>query len=893
LFNAKLNYLICGVLLAFLILLGRFFFMQVVGYDGYATIAEDIRLRKELLPPSRGNIYTADGVLVAQSETVWDVYLDWQAFAAPQSMRMRSQVAPADYDAAEVGAFMDGKLRGVETATLAAPALRRRFFLYWKLRGENLARRDLEASIARLSLITRVPKEQIEAKLELVTTEVDGLQEELGDVLSAKANDVNVAWLRAKPALNDPEYWNRIKRYPRSVAFAPVLQARVTWSKHEAEFLGALIERGGDDRSARDLCGSAARNCDAKSHKIAASDDEAALLAPALREEYAAWRRLFETCSEGVHEGISALKAAHENLTSPHGRIAGLEDRLLRLNRDTVERYKGDYERRWVDYSFEENPLLLVRDAPRDVVELLKLNADLLPGVVCRLRASRSYASAGLLAPVLGAVGLPDVERLDEIMARPEFADGLEAYIDEWFDGDREAFLRFADGVVAQQPAGSFGIERAYDARLCGGYGARVSMHDARGRVRSLEFEQAPVNPEPLHLTIDLELQRDIFENIAAWEPRLGRKAEQKSAELLRKGQISFDRWQRYKFALRGAAVVLDVKTGAVLALVSFPSYDPEKLSGATDADRVYRLQLSGEAEVDEKKPHWARNTRQLNRASGAAYHPGSTWKVLTSIALLEEGGLTPDDRYDDNQAQVEIAGVKLKTGHVSGGRLGVADALECSSNGFFYYFSQRLSPEGAANDWESMRYWAENFGFGQDSGFELPGTRRANLAEIGKVGQAEISTMAIGQGRIMCTPLELARLYAAVAARGQLPSPHLTDEAPGFATQVNVSDATWNTVHDGLRRVVFGAHGTARDHPVLREIRCAGKTGTAENGKSVPDHAWFAGYAPYDDPQVAFVMLAEYSDLYGADISPVIGECIKRYLQRKGVLQGGLVQKK
>ena len=882
-FNTKLNYLLCGFALCFLILLGRFFFMQVVDYDSHEAQAEAVRRRVELLGPARGRIYTADHVLVAQTETVWDVFLDWNEFASPGTLAIRTSKGSALPQNGKTG----------PGPSLPAPVARRRLLLNWKARASEESRRDLAASIDQLSLLTRIPREEIAARFELVAREVNAILGEL-DPVTAKAAEVNAAWLRIKPALSDPEYWSRVRRFPKAVAFLPVLQARLAWARREAEFLSVLLERAATDHEARDLCGSAARNCDAKSRELADSEESAALLETAQREEYAAWRRLFETCSATVHHGRATLLKAHAALAP---RIAGLEERELRLKRDTLEKYAGDWRERWSRYDLEQNPLQLMREAPRDVVELLKLNADLLPGLECKLRASRTYVHADLLAPVLGSVGLPDPERLDEIMARPNFAENLEGFIVDWFEGDREAFTRFADGVVAQQAVGVFGIERAYDARLSGEFGARVSMHDARGRIRSIEFEQAPVNPEALTLTLDLELQRDILESVARWEPKLAAKARQKSSEDALKGAIPADRWARYKWSFRGAAVVLDANTGAVLALVSFPTFDPGRMGGASDDDRVYRLQLKQEAEEDAKLPYWVRHTRQLNRASGTLYHPGSTWKAVTSIALLEEG-LTPGGHYNDTQSTVQIDKVKLRTGHVSGRPLTIADALEVSSNGFFYYYSQRLSPEGAAEDWETMRYWAETLGFAQESGFELPGTRRANMSEIDSVSQPEISTMAIGQGKILVTPLELARLYACIATRGKLSSPHLTAEAPDFAQQVELKASTWDTLHAGLKQVVYGAHGTARqsqigNNPILKEIRCAGKTGTAENGKGVPDHAWFAGFAPYDKPEVAFVILGEYSDLYGADISPVIGECIKRYLVRKGVLNDTVVKRK
>ncbi|MDH5642476.1 MAG: penicillin-binding transpeptidase domain-containing protein, partial [Nitrospira sp.] len=94
------------------------------------------------------------------------------------------------------------------------------------------------------------------------------------------------------------------------------------------------------------------------------------------------------------------------------------------------------------------------------------------------------------------------------------------------------------------------------------------------------------------------------------------------------------------------------------------------------------------------------------------------------------------------------------------------------------------------------------------------------------------------------------------------------------------VSDATWDVIHKGMQEVVEGGYGTANksEARALKRIRAAGKTGTAENGKGVPDHAWFAGFAPYDEPQVAFVILAANSDLYGASVAPVIAEALEKW---------------
>ncbi|MCB9934393.1 MAG: hypothetical protein H6840_01780 [Planctomycetes bacterium] len=892
-FESKVNYITAGMALVFLLLLGRFAYMQVVNHEYYTDLAQEMRTSITLLEPQRADIVLKDGTVIAHTESVWDIYLDLEKFADPRTMQQRAHAAPARYDAALVESFVNERLKPVQDAALAGPSSRRRFFLYWALRRDPAARHDLEVCAQRLCLVTGLTRGELDLKLQQVWTEVDALAETLGDPLAAEGRDISVAWLRAQPALHDPEYWERIRRFPKSLHFAPVLEARLQWLEKEAGYLEGLLEAADEDPTRlRDLCFMAMQSCRERMESLSLEVEGGELTLSQAQdivlEEHASWQRLAEICEAVVRGEVDAVAERLAALTDKSGLIHQTADRLDNLQKRVLERFLGDWTARWQHYQFEESPLLLVRDAPRDVVELLKVNADQLPGVICTRRASRKYTYSRELAHVIGGVGLPDPAMLEAVLARPQFGEGLDQFIGEWFDGDRARFVERFDGVVAHQMVGTGGIERVYDERLSGLYGARVSMRDAAGRVRSIDYEQAPTHRDPLTLTLDIELQRDIQRNVKKWEPLLASSAQAKSAKMLLRGQGDYDRWQRFKWTMRGAAVVLDVKTGAVLAMVSFPDYDPDKLVGRSPEDRAYQRQFKSEQEVESKKgyPWWNQKARMFNRATQGRYAPGSTFKVLTAVALLENGTIGVSDRFEEYEKDIYYNGKKIgSTGHPAHASVNVVSALEYSCNGFFYYWAQEFADTPQAS-WEVLRDYAEQFGVGRSSGGDIYGARHGNLPESDRVWAQNLAMLAIGQGQMEATPLEMARLYACVANRGTLVVPHFTEEFPCWPEQVDVSAETWELVHQGMRDVVYGAHGTANEYPVLRRIKCAGKTGTAENGRGTPDHAWFAGFAPYDDPQVAFVILAANSDLYGAEVAPVIAECIERYLQRQGVIK-------
>ncbi|MHC4839904.1 MAG: penicillin-binding transpeptidase domain-containing protein, partial [Planctomycetota bacterium] len=310
--------------------------------------------------------------------------------------------------------------------------------------------------------------------------------------------------------------------------------------------------------------------------------------------------------------------------------------------------------------------------------------------------------------------------------------------------------------------------------------------------------------------------------------------------------------------------------------------YDPQKLVGRSAKDKAYQRMLKAEELRESQKgyKHWLKNSRMMNKATIGRYAPGSTFKVLTSVGLLEDGVVGTTDTIDEPDSGWVFGrnGQKLaRTNHGAGNNVNIYDALEKSSNGYFYVFSQEFASK-TSDSMLQLQSWAETFGVGRylNSDFSMLHAQFPRRSSPGDVAQ-----FAIGQGEFTCTPMELARMYVAVANRGTLYPPRLSTDWRTWPETMDVSAETWDIVHEGMRRVVFGDHGTARKHEILRDIKCAGKTGTAQNGLTTPDHAWFAGFAPHDKPKVAFVMLASYSDLYGADVSPVIAECIQRYLER------------
>ncbi|PFG34757.1 peptidoglycan D,D-transpeptidase FtsI family protein [Sanguibacter antarcticus] len=315
----------------------------------------------------------------------------------------------------------------------------------------------------------------------------------------------------------------------------------------------------------------------------------------------------------------------------------------------------------------------------------------------------------------------------------------------------------------------------------------------------------------------------------------------------------------------RGAVVALDPTTGAILAMVSKPSYDPNLLAGhvSSDASAAYQALLAEDGDP------------LINRAIGGnTYPPGSTFKLVTAAAALEEGDLTstsevaaPDELPLPQSSSVlgNFGGETCS----STGTMTLADALRISCNTAFGQLGIDLGSETIAEQ-------AEEFGF--DTDLSIPTfvtqSRFPQEADGSPLDDATTALSAIGQASVRVTPLQVAMVSAAIANDGKLMTPYLIDQvrtpdlAVAFETDPSVfskpiSSSTAEQLRDMMVGVVQSGTGTAAQ---ISGVQVAGKTGTAETTSDVAPHAWFTGFAPADDPQVVVAVVIENGGNLGSE---------------------------
>lgn len=299
-----------------------------------------------------------------------------------------------------------------------------------------------------------------------------------------------------------------------------------------------------------------------------------------------------------------------------------------------------------------------------------------------------------------------------------------------------------------------------------------------------------------------------------------------------------------------GSLIVTDVKTGSVKAMVSYPSYDNNKMANQVDSDYFYS--------------YLTQNTSSplLNRPTQQKLAPGSTFKIISSVAGLEEGVITPGKTIHDN-VKFDKINPSPKCWSSSGhGSLSVSGAIEASCNYFFYEVGYRLSgtANGAVNDKKGLaklKKYANMFGLTEKSGVEIQESS-PNFSELDAVRSA------IGQGSHTYTPIQLSRYVSTVANNGKCYDLTLIDQIRDvdgkivldnkakLRNKISVSNSTWNAVHEGMYRVVNGGGSSINSMFAGLNVKVAGKTGTAQQSKLHANHAYFISYAPYDNPEIS-----------------------------------------
>jgi len=327
--------------------------------------------------------------------------------------------------------------------------------------------------------------------------------------------------------------------------------------------------------------------------------------------------------------------------------------------------------------------------------------------------------------------------------------------------------------------------------------------------------------------------------------------------------------------AYSGAIVAMDPNGGGLLALVSKPDYDPSIMSGVTPAD------LWSELQSNPAKPLY-------NRATLTRYPPGSTFKMVLAAAALQEGII--DENYRIHcTGGFRFGNRVFKDLHVHGS-VNVVEAIQKSCNVFFYQLMLKVG-------FDTWTEYGRRFGFGQtsntDTGEEttglLPSTEYYDSRYgKGKWTQGFLISLAIGQGEVGVSPLQMVRYAAALANGGTVYRPHAVELVRNKETKkyepiqrdsslVGLSPHVMELIREGMLRVVQSPGGTgalAR----IPGILSAGKTGTAENphGK---DHAWYVGFAPFDNPKIAVAVMLENSGFGGAKAAPLAGMIMEKYL--------------
>lgn len=405
---------------------------------------------------------------------------------------------------------------------------------------------------------------------------------------------------------------------------------------------------------------------------------------------------------------------------------------------------------------------------------------------------------------------------------------------------------------------GKRGVELMYDQYLRGRDGAEFWEYDADGR-RLSEYAPARQNPIPgdnIYLTLDFELQR---------------RAEQYFIEN----------------EMVGAAVVLDPRNGEVLAMVSSPAYNPNVYSKRFTPE-VYKTILSNPFKIE------------LNRAIQGLYSPGSVFKIVMAIAGLSEGVVDPHTTFGCGGSGV-FFGRRFrcwkKEGH---GSVDVDRAMKVSCDIYFYQTGARLGVD-------KINEHSHKLTFGEISHIDLDGERAGLVPSTEwrrknpvkgdpKWYPAETISVAIGQGPLIVTPLQVANMTAAVANGGKVFQPHVVRyvdrvqkdgsykrfRVPSRVIhQVDLSPGALKAVRDGLWQVVNEPGGTGGNARV-EGLNVAGKTGSVQviaysgwiKATSLPfkyrDHAWFASFAPFENPQMVVVVFVEHGGAGGADAAPL-----------------------
>ena len=466
------------------------------------------------------------------------------------------------------------------------------------------------------------------------------------------------------------------------------------------------------------------------------------------------------------------------------------------------------------------------------VAQVSERNADF-PGVSITTNAARTYLTGSLAAHVIGYTGKIKEEEYNE---------------------KKDTYT--IDDII-----GKTGVEYIFEKYLKGKDGSKQVEMSVDGTITGESVSENAIAGSDVVLTIDSSLQQ------------VTETALENCINKIKNGGFS----QRYD-AQGGAAVVMNVNTGEVLATASYPTFEPQWFVGGISQENWAYLR------DDTRHP-------QLNKATQSTYEPGSTFKMVTAIAGLETGAITTKERINDTgvyrKYNSEWKCWYYTSYHRGHGYQNVTQALQHSCNYFFYETGDRMGIDNLAK-------YALHFGLGKKTGIELPNEKDgavasretyAKLRNNGKIGPGDVLNAAIGQGDNNFTPMQIAKYISSIANGGTVVKPTIiksilnsdgtevsreeienyTNEKVGYQNTddgITINPESIAVAKEGMRMATSEAGGTAYNIFKGFNQEVAGKTGSAEAGKDKNGNdlvnAWFVCFAPYDKPEVAVVVMIE-----------------------------------
>ncbi len=518
-------------------------------------------------------------------------------------------------------------------------------------------------------------------------------------------------------------------------------------------------------------------------------------------------------------------------------------------------------------------PIVVEQNVDRDLALLIAQEGSVtMPGVGVEIMPRRNYIYGPQTSQILGFLGPIPSEQVSEYEGK-----GYNPNLDR---------------------IGYAGVEAQMEEFLRGTPGRRLVEKDVLGQELQVISETPPSSGDNVHLTLDIELQQVVEEALRDGLDVAGSQ--------------------------RGAVVILDPRDGQVLSMVSLPTYDNNMFSGKVDMDALRAI---------EKDPH----KPLINHAIADQIPPGSVFKIVPATAALQEGVINrytiindpgvfylPNKFAPDNPelAQPFYCWIHLQYG-IGHGPINVVDALAQSCDIFFYQVAggyEETKFEGLGID--RLAAYAQKFGLGALTQIDIPGEasglvptpawKRQTYQETWTTGDTYIT--GIGQGNLLATPLQMANAFAVVANGGTLYAPqlihHVADTegniirpfTPKVLDKLDIAESVWQIVREGLDLAV-SEEGTGKraDIPELG-INVAGKTGTAEycddiafkagrcdvaKGQTLPTHAWFAAYAPFEAPEIVVIVWIYDGGEGSTRAAPVAHEILNFYFRRKlGLLE-------